>query len=168
MVGNHGSDTLKRAYWNVDTTLLVRPRVDQQLGLISSDHDVRQTEQSKVCLQYGTRNKVVSFTLDGLNDRARIGEAPNRAFGAELTSSNLDFQVYSKEFDEWIDLDGCDPVDDRSKLRIVCHISREVGHDNSKTIQNIVFMVAWFPFLHTVACSDCLSFGKGWFTKDTA
>ena len=101
-----GMTPLKRSYWNVDTTLSVRPRVDQQLGLISCDHDVRQMEQSKkVCLQHGTRNKVVSFTSDGLNDRARIGEVANRAFGADFPSSNLDFQVYRKDFDEWIDLD---------------------------------------------------------------
>jgi hypothetical protein len=42
----------------------------------------------------------------------------------DIPSSNLEFQLFDRDFQEWIDIDYSTSVPNLSKLRAVCHVSR--------------------------------------------
>ena len=88
----------------------------------------RSWSRQSVCVQYGTRSKIISFLSDGVQDIARITEAAKRAFAGDLLTSKIEFQSFDKLFDEWIDVDDAEPVDDLKKLRLVCHVGRQMGN----------------------------------------
>ena len=99
----------------------------QSRGAPSYDFSIME-QTKRVCVQYGTRSKIISFLSDGVKDIARITEAPKRAFAGDLPTSKIEFQSFDKLFDEWIDVDDAEPVDDLKKLRLVCHVGRQVGN----------------------------------------
>ena len=84
------------------------------------------SEASKVCLvSFGASNGKISWNISlpdaTLSDYDNIKIEFKKVFDDLVTAEEkVVFQKWDKDFEEWVDIDPLDSIENKSKLRAVC------------------------------------------------
>lgn len=84
------------------------------------------SEASKVCLvSFGASNRKISWNISlpdaTLSDYDNIKIEFKKVFDDLVTAEEkVVFQKWDKDFEEWVDIDPLDSIENKSKLRAVC------------------------------------------------